>query len=68
MEHFSIHSRSGNLYLMLDYNCDCNVILVEPFCSKNYRHCLATCNNTRTKIKQRGHDVNLQVLDNKTST
>ena len=56
MGRFPIRSCIGNLYLILSYQCDCNIILVEPFLPKQDRHRLATykkssgkSNNVATK-------------------
>ena len=64
---FPIRSCSGNLYLVLAYQCDYHVILVEPFWFKHDRHRIIAYNNIRRRIKQRVQDVNLQVLDNESS-
>ena len=63
MGRLSIHSCSDNLYLMLAYHCVCNVILVKTFRSKHIRHSLAAYNKICRRIKQRDHEVNLQILD-----
>ena len=52
---------------MLAYHVNTNTILVEPFQSRQYRHCIATYNRIMTCLKARGHTVNLQILDNKAS-
>ena len=53
---------------MLAYHCNRNFILVEPFRSKHDHLCLAAYNKICRRIKQRGQEVNLQVLDNESST
>ena len=49
---------------MLAFHIYSNAILVEPFQSKQDRHCLATYDHIMTRLKKRGHTVNLQILDN----
>ena len=53
---------------MLAYHCDCNIILVDPFRSKNDHHLLAAYNHIYRRIKLCGHEVNFQILDNEAST
>ena len=68
MGHIPIRYRSGNLYLMLFYHCNCNDIRVDLFRSKQNSHRLTAYNNIRRRQKKCGHKVNLQVLDNKSGT
>ena len=67
MLRFPILSLSCNLYLMLAYHYEFDVILVNPFCSKHDRQRLVAYKNIHRRIKSRGHKVNLQVLDNESS-
>ena len=60
-------SRSGNHYIMLAYHVDTNTILVEPFQSRQDRHRIAAYNRIMTRLKKRGHIMDLQILDNKSS-
>jgi hypothetical protein len=53
---------------MLAYHCDSNVILVEPFQSRNDRHCIPAYTRLMTRLKARGHTVDHQVLDNEAGT
>ena len=62
--HFSILSWSGNIYLLLAYQRDCNIILVKYFCSKNDRHCIDVYRNIRQCIQQHNHKLHLQILNN----
>ena len=63
-----VGSRSGNYFIMLSYHLDSNVILVKPFQSRHYCHCLAAANCITSRIQKNGHNVDLQILDNKCST
>ena len=64
---FPVHARSDNRYIMIDYHCDANLILAEPFSSRKDAHRLLAYN----KIMQYPTDnklcVNLHILDNKAS-
>ena len=68
MGRFPIHSRRGNNFIMLAYHVDTNVILVEPFASRHDRHHLAAADCIMANLTKRGHDVDLQILDNECST
>ena len=50
---------------MLAYHVDTNTTLVEPLQSRQDRHCIAAYNRIMTHLKNRGHTVDLQILDNK---
>ena len=67
MGRFPVRSSSGNHYIMLAYHVDTNTILVEPFQSFQDHHRIAAYNRIMTRIKKRGHTVNLQILDNEAS-
>ena len=67
MGRFPVRSRSGNHYVMLAYHFDTNTILVEPFQSRQDRHRIAAYNRIMTRLKKRGHTVDLQILDNEAS-
>ena len=67
MGRFPVRSRSGNQYIMLAYHCDCNTILVQPFQTKHDRHRIAAYNIIMQRLRQRGHTVDLQVMDNEVS-
>ena len=64
---FRIHSRSSNQYLMVAYHCDTNAILIEPFQTRECRHCIPAYTRIMTHLKTCGHVVDHQVLDNKAS-
>ena len=67
MGRFPLHSCSGNHYIMLAFHVATNVIFVEPFYSKQNRHCLATYNRTMTRLKKCGHTTDLKIIYNKSS-
>ena len=64
---FPARSRSGNQYVMVAYHVDTNVILVAPFQSRADRHRLPAYNSIMTRLADKGHLVNLQILDNEAS-
>ena len=53
---------------MLAFHCDSNVILIEPFQSRHDRHRIAAYSRIMTRLQERGHVVDPQVLDNEAST
>ncbi len=67
MGRFPIRSRSGNQYIMLAYHSDSNAILVEPFQSRHDRHRIAAHGRIMTRLKEKGHTVDHQILDNEAS-
>ena len=50
---------------MLVFHCGSNTILVEPFQSLHYRHRIVAYRRIMTRLRERGHAVDLDVLDNK---
>ena len=52
---------------MVAYHCDTNVILACPFKTRKDRHRLKAYAAIMESLRQRGHDVDLQVLENKAS-
>ena len=67
MGQFPIRSRSGHRYIMLTFHCDSNTILIKPFQSCHDRHRIAAYSCIMTRLRERGHTVDLQVLDNEAS-
>eukprot|EP00804_Cyclotella_cryptica_P001782 CCRYP_018594-RA/>CCRYP_018594-RA protein AED:0.21 eAED:0.21 QI:0/-1/0/1/-1/1/1/0/556 len=67
MGHFPTRSRSGNQYIMLAYHCDSNAILVEPFQSRHDRHRVAAHGRIMTRLRDRDHPIEHQILDNEAS-
>ena len=68
MGQFPIRSCSGHCYVMLAFHCDSNVIPIEPFQSRHDRHHTAAYRRIMTRLQERVYAVDLQVLDNKSST
>ena len=64
---FPIRSRSGNEYIMIAYNCDSNTILQAPFVNRKYKHRIRAYNSIMPKLSDRGHHVEVQILDNEVS-
>ena len=64
---FPVRSRSGNQYLMVAYHCDTNATLIEPFQTREDRHCIPAYTRIMTRLKTRGHIIDHQVLDNEAS-
>ena len=52
MGRFPVRSRSGNYFIMLAYQVDCNVILIESFQSRHDRHRLAAADRIMTRIQK----------------
>ena len=61
---FPIHARSGNLYIMIAYHCDANLILANPFSSRNYTHQLLAYDKIMQRLTNNKLTVYLQILDN----
>ena len=64
---FPVRSRSGNQYVMIAYHCDSNAILAAPFKSRKDIHRLAAYDSIMRRLKARGFDVDLHILDNEAS-
>ena len=64
---FPTRSRSGNQYVMIAYHYDANVILACPFKNRKDRHRLDAYAAIMESLKRRGHNVDLQILDNEAS-
>lgn len=62
-----IRARSGNQYVMVAYHCDSNSILACPFKTRQDVRRLAAYNSIKTRLKAKGHEVDLQILDNEDS-
>eukprot|EP00804_Cyclotella_cryptica_P022720 CCRYP_012520-RA/>CCRYP_012520-RA protein AED:0.32 eAED:0.32 QI:0/-1/0/1/-1/1/1/0/364 len=67
MGRFPTRSCSGNQYNMLAYHCDSNAILVEPFQSCHDRNRIAAHGRIMTHLRNQGHLVEHQILDNEAS-
>ena len=65
---FPIRSRSGNENIMIAYHCDSNTILEAPFVNRSDKHRIRAYNSSMQKLADRGHHVDIQILDNEVST
>ena len=64
---FPIRSRSGNEYIMIAYHCDLNNILQAPFANRKNKHRVRAYKSIMKRLADRGHQVDLQILDNEVS-
>ena len=53
---------------MIAYNCDSNAILQAPFVNRKDKHRIRAYNSIMQKLADRGHHVDVQILDNEFST
>ena len=65
---FPIQSRSGNWSIMIAYYCDSNTILQSPFVNWKDKYRIRAYNSIMQRLDNRGHHVNVQILDNEVST
>ena len=65
---FPIRSRSGNEYIMIAYNFDSKTILQSLFVNRKDKHRIRAYNSIMQKLVDRGHHVDIQILDNEVST
>ena len=52
---------------MIAYHCDSNTILQSPFVNRNDKHIIRAYNPIMQKLDDRGHHVDIQILDNEVS-
>ena len=52
---------------MIAYHCDSNTILQAPFVNRKEKHTIRAYNSIMQKIADRGHHVDIQILDNEVS-
>ena len=64
---FPILSRSRIEYTMIAYHCDSNTILQAPFVNSKYKHRIRAYNSIMQRLADRGHHVEVQILDNEVS-
>ena len=64
---FPIRSRSGNKYIIIAYHCDLNTILQEPFSNIKDKHRIIAYNSIMRSLADRGHQVDVKILDNEVS-
>ena len=67
MGRFPIRSRSGHRYIILSFHCGSKSILIEPFQYHYDRQHITAYIPIMTRLRERGHVVDLQVLDNEAS-
>ena len=65
--HFPIRFMSGNEYIMIEYHFDSNTILQAPFPNRKDKHMIRTYNSIMRRLADRGHQVDVQILDNEVS-
>ena len=63
-----IQSRSGNEYIMIAYHCDSNKIIQSPFVNRKDKHRIRAYSSIMKKLSDRGHHVEVQILDNEVSS
>ena len=61
---FTIIPRSGSKYIMIAYHCDSNTILRAPFFNRKDKHSIRAYNYIMRRLADRGHQVDVQILDN----
>ena len=52
---------------MIAYHCDSNTILKAPFVNRKDKHRIRAYNTIIQKLADRGHNVEVQILDNEVS-
>ena len=65
---FPIRSISVNDYTMIVYHCESNKTLQAPFVNRKDKHRIKAYNFIMWRLADRGHQVDVQILDNKVST
>ena len=53
---------------MIAYHCDSNTILQAPFFNWKDQHMIRAYNSIMQRLSDRGHHVDVQILDNEVST
>jgi hypothetical protein len=62
-----IQACNGNQYITIAFHRRCNAILCAPFDNRSYKHRLAAYDSIMCHLANRGHDIDLQILDNEVS-
>jgi hypothetical protein len=62
-----IRARSGNQYITIAFHSRCNAILCVANVNRSDKHRLATYDSIMRHLANRGHNVDLQILDNEVS-
>ena len=65
---FPIRSRSVNEYIMIAYHCDSSTILRAPFVNRKYKHRIRSYNSIMQSLTEKGHHMDVQILENEVST
>ena len=52
---------------MIAYHCDSDTIIQSPFINREYKHRIRAYNSIMQKLADRGHHVEIQILDNEVS-
>ena len=52
---------------MIAYHCDSNTIFQAPFVNRKDKHRIRAYNSIMQKMTDRGHHVDIQILDNEVS-
>jgi hypothetical protein len=65
---FPIQACSGNQYITIAFHSRCNAILCTPYVNRSNKHQLATYDSIMRRLANRGHNVDLQILNNEVST
>ena len=60
-------ARSGNQYVMVDYHCQSNAILVALFKSDKDTHIFGDYTSIIQRLKYKGLHVDLHILNNEAS-
>ena len=62
-----IRPRSVNEYIIIAYHCDSNTIMQAPFVNRKDKHRIRAYKSIMKKLADRGHHVDIQILDNEVS-
>jgi hypothetical protein len=58
---------NGNQYITITFHSHCNAILCAPYVNRSNKHQLAAYDSIMRCFANRGHNVDLQILDNEVS-
>ena len=65
---FMIRYRIGNEYITIAYHCGSNTIIQDPFINIKDKHSIIEYNSIVQLLSDKGHHVDVQILDNEVST
>ena len=65
---FPVRSINDNGYIMIAYHCDSNTILQDPCFNRKDKHRIIAYNYIMRRLSERGHQFDVQILDNEVST